>query len=118
MFIFLWCAYDSPSSWNWWNVEDGMMQMQNINAWNDHKIIGQKNQHDEGFARHIVQNTMELIGKHVEWWKNALNVQGWETKLQDFLATSLVVCPLIFPSPITHIYEIVGQFWCKVVHSN
>ncbi len=36
------CVYDSPSSWNWWNVENGMMQMQKINAWNDHNINGQK----------------------------------------------------------------------------
>jgi hypothetical protein len=38
--------------------------------------------------------------------------------LQDFFPNSLVVCPMIFPSPIDHTYEIVGQFWCKVVHSN
>jgi hypothetical protein len=34
--------------------------------------------------------------------------------LQDFLATSLVVCPLIFPFPIAHIYEIVGQFGARL----
>ncbi len=81
-------------------------------------LLGKNSQHGEGFARHVVQNTMELIGKHIERCRNALIVQGWETMLQDFLATSLVICPLIFPSPIAHIYEIVGQLWCKVVHSN
>jgi hypothetical protein len=80
--------------------------------------LGKNNQHSERFARYVVQNTMELIGKHVERWKNALNVQGWEAMLQDFFPNSLVVCPMIFPSPIDHTYEIVGQFWCKVVHSN
>jgi hypothetical protein len=80
--------------------------------------LGKNNQHGERFARHVVQKTMELIGKHVEKWINALNVQGWKAMLQDFLVTSLVVRPLIFLSPIVHIYEIVGQFWCKVVHSN
>jgi hypothetical protein len=29
-------------------------------------LLGKKNQHGEGFARHVVQNTMESIGKHVE----------------------------------------------------
>jgi hypothetical protein len=29
-------------------------------------LLAKNNQHCEGFARHVVQNTMELIGKHVE----------------------------------------------------
>jgi hypothetical protein len=29
-------------------------------------LLGKNNQHGEGFARHVVQNIMELIGKHVE----------------------------------------------------
>jgi hypothetical protein len=29
-------------------------------------LLGKNNQHSERFARYVVQNTMELIGKHVE----------------------------------------------------
>jgi len=29
-------------------------------------LLGKNNQHGQGFARHVIQNTMELIGKHVE----------------------------------------------------
>ncbi len=29
-------------------------------------LMGKNNQHGEGFGRHVVQNTMELVGKHVE----------------------------------------------------